>query len=57
MNPMFTRRHYKAIAKALGRVCTTKETYESIVELFKSDNARFNEEKFYYAIKQKETEA
>ena len=56
---MFTRKHYKAIAKVLkselnNQVNIDYVTFEGIIvrcmSMFEKDNDNFNSEKFYQAI-------
>jgi len=51
MNPKFQQRHYEMIAKLLGDLEIDDETITSYCEFFKSDNERFNEDKFRTAVK------
>ena len=51
---MFTRKHYKAIAKAIRECpdCWGPEPFiEALADMFKEDNIHFNREKFYAAVR------
>jgi hypothetical protein len=48
-NPMFTRRHYRLIAKLLAKH-PNEELIADFITLFSSDNPRFSPVKFKKAI-------
>jgi hypothetical protein len=45
-NPKFTRMHYVMIAKAMYDSKQSDSAINALVELFKSDNDRFDEKRF-----------
>lgn len=47
---MFTRQHYAAIAKILGETAAPQATTEALADYFKTDNSRFDRERFADAV-------
>ena len=48
-NPLFQHRHYAEIARILAEQSAEPEMVRAFASAFKSDNARFDGERFYAA--------
>ena len=48
----FQKRHYEAIAEALGYSDASKRTIEQVTQMFKRDNANFKEYMFRERVEQ-----